>query len=163
MRLRTGHGLGRFRHILAGVVVLCCLSALAARGASFEDEWKAALARPIATNEITGPWQGAWTSKKNGDSDKLRCLITKISEREYQARFRAHYWKIFRFSYTVVLRAAPQEGEIPFQGDANLGWYAGGNYHYAGKAGATNFFSTYKSKADFGEFQLRRPAAGSSE
>ena len=151
--------MGRFCHILAGVVLLCCLSALVTRGASFEDEWKAALAKPIATNDITGPWEGAWTSKKSGDSDKLRCLITKISEREYQARLRAHYWKIFRISYTAVLRAEPQQGdEISFQGDANLGWYAGGNYHYAGAASATNFFSTYKSKADQGEFRLRRPS-----
>ena len=142
-----------------GWVLLWCLLPLAARGGSFEDDWKAALATPAPTNDMAGPWQGAWASKKNKGHDQLRCLITKVSERDYQARFRAHYWKVFRFGYTVVLRGQRQGNEAAFQGDANLGWYAGGKYQYAGRASATNFFSTYQSKADHGEFRMQRPAA----
>ena len=39
----------------------------------------------------------------------------------------------------------------------NLGWLAGGVYHYEGRADATNFFSTYTSKYDHGTFQMTRP------
>jgi hypothetical protein len=52
-----------------------------------------------------------------------------------------------------------------FSGDNNLGWLAGGNYHYEGSADVTGdrqtdlFTCTYKSSADHGRFNMTRPPA----
>jgi len=46
-----------------------------------------------------------------------------------------------------------------FQGDENLGWLAGGVYHYEGRVSPTNFHSTYRSKYDHGTFEMGRPQA----
>ena len=89
----------------------------------------------------------------------MRCLLTTNGSGLYQARFRAKYRKIFTFSYTVPLQVRETPAQWEFQGDANLGWYAGGLYHYEGHATPTNFFSTYRCPSDRGTFRLKRPAS----
>ena len=81
-----------------------------------------------------------------------------MEDRSYRARFRATYWRFFRFSYTVNLQVTRNpQGQFNFQGEADLGWWGGVVYHYDGHATATNFFSTYKSKYDHGTFRMARP------
>ena len=152
---RTGpqHGVCKWR-ALALVLVL---PLLALGCSSFHREWKVAASTPPPARGITGRWQGTWLSHSNAHTDKLRCLITKQTDELYEARFHAKYQKILSFGYTVILHAKRTEDAFQFDGDADLGWFAGGAYHYEGKATPTNFFSTYRCKGDHGVFQMTRP------
>jgi len=96
-------------------------------------------------------------SKTNGHHGRLRCLLTKTAEGQYQARFHANYKRVLSFGYAVPLAVQEAGGSYQFQGGADLGRLAGGFYHYEGQATVTNFFSAYQAKADGGTFQMRRP------
>ena len=126
---------------------------------SFHKEWKAAMNRPVPTNSIEGPWAGDWRSDKNGHHGSLRCVVTKTSETAYRAHFRAHFWKIFRYTYAATLNGTETNGVVALRGEANLGKLAGGVYKYEGKATPTDFQSNYESKYDHGHYQMARPAA----
>src|SRR5713226_3012766 len=139
------------------------LLGLAATGCStFNRDWKAAASTAAPANDITGRWEGTWQSEATEHHGKLRCLVTYLEGGDYQARYRAKYLRIMSFSYPVRLKVAAAEDGFKFNGEADLGWYAGGRYQYQGRASATNFFSTYKSKDDHGSFQMARPAAKKS-
>jgi hypothetical protein len=125
---------------------------------TFNHDWKKAGHQPVP-DDLSGRWQGVWVSDVTHHNDELRCVITKKYEGVYLARFRAKYHKglSLHFGYAVPLRVEP--GTMPFQfsGDADLGWLAGGKYHYEGHADTTNFFSSYSCKYDHGTFQMSRP------
>ena len=138
----------------------CLLVALVLSGcSSFNHQWNKAAAQPAPTTDILGRWQGTWKSDASGHNDPLRCLITRSDQGAYQARFHARYHKVFTFGYTVKLNVTKTDDNdaFHFRGDANLHWWAGGMYHYEGKATPTNFFSTYRCKYDHGTFQMTRP------
>lgn len=137
---------------------LAWLAALLTGCSSFHSDWKSAGRQPAAAHEITGRWQGHWTSDTSGHHDKLRCLVTHRADGGYDARYHAKYGKILSFSYTVKLEVEPQGDVFKFHGEANLGKWAGGPYHYEGKATPTNFFCTYQCKSDHGTFLMTRPA-----
>jgi hypothetical protein len=124
---------------------------------SFDSQWQAAAAAesPQATG-LQGRWQGIWASEATGHTDKLRCIIEPEPDGKYRARFHAKYKKVLSFGYTVLLTAEPDGGLWKFKGDANLGWYAGGLYHYEGQADETNLHSTYSCKYDHGTFRMQR-------
>jgi hypothetical protein len=130
---------------------------------SFERAWRDAEQQPHSTTSIVGRWQGTWRSDVNGHNDQLRCLLTPLTNGTYCARFHARYKRVipFTFSYTVPLMVtnASSSEVVQFRGSANLGWYAGGIYSYAGTASPINFFSTYDSKYDHGTFQMTRPSS----
>ena len=124
---------------------------------SFNREWKAAGATPPPGDDIAGRWEGSWQSDVKGHNGRLRCLLTKVSDQQYRAWYHAKYRKILSFSYAVPLHVWPADDAYRFEGQADLGWYAGGLYQYEGRATATNFYSTYRSKHDHGTFQMSRP------
>lgn len=128
---------------------------------TFNYEWRQAARRPIPTNDISGQWEGRWTSTANVHNDTLRCLITKVDERNYDAKFHAAYkkWITVYFGYTVRLEAQKGATGVSFRGAEDLGALAGGVYTYQGHADHTNFFSTFKSKYDHGTFHMTRPPA----
>ena len=126
---------------------------------TFNRDWKAAAQAAQPPDGLQGRWEGIWLSDHNGHTDRLRCLITRQDDGQYAARFYAWYKKVFTFSYTVPLVVEPAGDFYKFNGAANLGWLAGGLYQYEGKAGDTNFFSTYRCKYDYGTFQMARPAS----
>ena len=138
---------------LIGVALLL---ALLSSGCSFDRAWKVAATTPVPANDIQGRWQGTWVSEANAHTGKLRCLVTRLEDGKYQARYHAKYRKILGFGYTAALDTTQTNGSFKFTGEADLGW-AGGVYHYEGKANATNFYSTYQSKYDHGMFQMSRP------
>jgi hypothetical protein len=127
---------------------------------SFNRDWKAAAVTTAPGDDVEGRWLGAWLSEVNGHTGQLRCLLSRDTSGRYQARFHAKYRKIFSFGYTVPLTVEATNRVFKFQGDADLGWYAGGLYHYEGQVSPTNFFSTYRCAADHGTFQLTRPGPG---
>ena len=124
---------------------------------SFSRDWKSAAAPPAQGQTIHGRWDGSWLSKTNGHHGRLRCVLREKTQDQYQAHFHANFWKIFSYSYTVPLMVRAEGGAYRFEGEANLGWWAGGSYHYQGEASPTNFFSLYQSKGDGGTFQMKRP------
>ncbi len=150
-----GVSLRAIRHFL-GLLLL----GLAATGCStFNRDWKAAASTAAPANDITGRWEGTWQSEATGHHGELRSLVTHLAGGDYQARYRAKYLRILSFSYPVRLKVAAAGDGFKFNGEADLGWYAGGRYQYESRASATNFFSTYKSKDDHGSFQMTRPAS----
>jgi hypothetical protein len=126
---------------------------------SFNRDWKRTVSQPVAAGDIAGPWEGEWKSRKNGHHGRLCCLLIRRSEGMYFARFHAVYWKVFRYTSSVVLQAREEPQRVAFDGEADLGWWAGGNYRYEGYASETNFFATYRSKYDHGTFSMRRPGS----
>ena len=150
-----GISLRAIRHFL-GFLLL----GLALTGCStFNRDWKAAASTAAPANDLTGRWEGTWRSEATGHHGKLRSLVTHLEGGDYQARYRAKYLRIMSFCYPVRLKVAAVEDGFKFNGEADLGWYAGGRYQYEGRANATNFFSTYKSKDDHGSFQMTRPVS----
>jgi hypothetical protein len=131
--------------------LLCCGCA------SFNRDWKRAAQQPTTPDSVAGRWEGMWISDVNGHNGRLRCLLTQEDAGEYRARFRATYWKVFRFTYAVPLEFHAHDTGWEFNGEANLGWLAGGAYYYEGRATLTNLHATYKSKHDHGRFEMRRP------
>jgi hypothetical protein len=125
---------------------------------SFNRDWRRASVPAPSENSIEGPWEGTWSSDANHHHGSLRCLIVHDTNSLYQARFRATYASMFHFSYTVPLEVQPHFGGWEFNGEANLSKLAGGNYYYEGRATPTNFLSTYRSAADHGIFELKRPS-----
>jgi hypothetical protein len=146
--------LARFRWCAAATSLLALLLC----GCSvFNRDWKRASAQGIQPNSAEGPWEGRWISETNGHSGNLRCLMTRVSDSEYRARFRATYANVLHFSYTVPLEMHSHFDGWEFNGEANLGKLAGGIYYYEGRVSPTNLFSTYRSKYDHGTFELQRP------
>ncbi len=127
---------------------------------TFNRAWRAAGQQPISESPIEGRWEGRWVSEVNGHEGKLLCLVSRRTDSEYAARFRATYLKVLRFSYTVPLSVEHREGVWYFHGEENLGKMAGGLYHYSGRATQTNFHSSYRSKYDHGVFEMRPVPAG---
>jgi hypothetical protein len=124
---------------------------------SFNREWGKAGPSPAQPDSIEGRWEGRWLSDANGHNGKLRCLLSRKPDGDYDARFRATYLKILHFSYTVPLKVQQRDDVWHFQGREDLGWLAGGVYQYDGTATATNFYSTYRSRYDHGDFEMSRP------
>ncbi len=135
------------------LIFLLCLTGCS----SFNREYKAGMAQPIPTSDISGPWEGRWVSDKNGHTGKLRAVLRQSSAEEYDAYFHATFWKIFRSSYRVPLKYKEEDGRTTISGEQDLGWLSGGVYTYEGEATPTRFFSTYKMKYDHGTFEMKRP------
>ncbi len=141
-----------------GLLAVMVLLSLGFTGCStFNRDWKKTTAAPTPANDIAGPWKGRWLSDKNGHTGELRCLVTKTDAGNYQFRFKAVYWKIFRYSYTVPMPVTKTGEQYKFTGNEDLGWLAGGVYAYEGNIIGTNFSSTYQCKYDHGTFKLTRP------
>jgi len=148
------------RQFVAHSMTALCLSALiflACGCSSFHRAWREAEKRPVPENSIEGRWEGRWVSDANGHNGKLLCLMSRQTDGQYTAWFRATYLKILRFSYAVTLEVEARDGAWLFRGEEDLGKMAGGVYHYAGNATSTNFHSTYHSKYDHGVFEMYRP------
>ncbi len=141
------------RNVLVAAVVIIGLSGCT----SFHRDWRKAAATPGPAAGIEGRWQGSWVSGVNGHHGRLRCLVSRLDRGQYQARFHAKYQKIFSFGYTASLAVEEHNGLFRFRGEADLGRLAGGKYQYEGTATATNYSSTYRSKYDYGTFQMVRP------
>lgn len=144
--------------ILGRVLTALLLLSLLSGCTSFERDWRhARLQPPAQPGTLAGPWQGTWLSEVNGHTGELRCLVTEKQPAEYEFRFKATYWKIFRYSYLVTLPVAYDAAGYSFKGQENLGWLAGGVYHYDGRIAGTNLNATYSCKFDHGTFKLSRP------
>ena len=138
----------RLAYLLALLFVAGC--------SGFGREWKNAALRPEPARALAGRWEGHWMSQQNKHNGKLRCIVTVSTNDVHIARFHAKYWRILSFGYTVPLRVQSSNGVYRFEGEADLGSFAGGVYRYAGTVAGTNWNSTYQSRADHGYFRMSR-------
>ena len=146
------------RFSLICLVLVCLLPA--AGCSSFNREWRAATARPLPASAIAGPWTGQWRSSVNGHQGELRALFTPVNEETFHARFRARFWGIMSYSYSLELTAEPvSPGQWRIQGESDLGWLAGGVFRCRGMASASFMQATFDSKRDRGTFILSRPTS----
>ena len=151
----------------SGMRLVMVTSALMMVGgcSSFNERWAAATSRPIPTDDITGPWEGTWKSRKGHGGGKLRAVIERAPEApaadaaaEYVAHFRATFWGIFKSSYSIPLTHDRGATGNVFSGEKDLGWLAGGLYTYGAEITPTTFDASYQSQSgDSGVFQLARP------
>jgi hypothetical protein len=143
--------------LLAVGAVCLTLPLLFSACSTFQRDWRRALAQPVPADDLQGPWEGFWHSDSNGHNGRLRCLISRLDDRQYRFRYHAVYWGILRFSYNMDAEVQRQGEAFEFQGAADLGRLAGGVYEYEGRATPSEFFSTYRSKYDHGIFKMARP------
>lgn len=129
---------------------------------SFEREWEEAGNSLGIEDALQGRWQGTWKSDVNGHSGSLRCIITKEADGHYKASYHATYGWNLSFRYAVSMSMEMEGSGSKFQGSANLGWFAGGEYHYEGTSTSDQFTSTYQSKSDHGKFEMVRIVARKS-
>lgn len=126
--------------------------------ASFERDWRHAVTQPPPQKlSPTGAWQGRWVSNVNGHTGDIRCIVTDKGADRYEFRFKATYWKVFRYSYVVTMPVRCEtEHACEFQGEEDLGFLAGGTYRYDGTLTQTNLTANYHCKYDQGVFLLKR-------
>ena len=127
---------------------------------SFEQDWRDARLIPRFQDDLAGRWEGTWRSEVTGHNDQLRAVVATGSNGVYYAHFHARYKKSicrFSFGYSIPLQARRTNDTFQFEGEADLGWLAGGIYRCEGSAAGTNFLSSYHSKYDHGTFQMTRP------
>jgi hypothetical protein len=134
--------------------------------ASFERDWKAAGARDQTSSSepFSGRWDGRWTSAKHRTKTgyaggRLRCLLTKVDDRRYEARFKAN-WMIFASSYRTMLEVERRGRALHLSGEHELSPMFGGVYKYTGRVTPERFSATYDSSYDAGTFEMQRPQGG---
>ena len=128
---------------------------------SFDHDWDAAAGvKPAGPTDITGRWQGTWASDADGHTGGLRCLITQTNEHLYHARYAATYGGMLHFNYEMDLTADQKFDWVTFDGSADLGALAGGEYQYEGRANSEKFYARYRSDEDRGQFNMTRPGGG---
>ena len=118
---------------------------------SFDRAWRNP---PAQTAGIGGRWEGRWQSARTGHSGKLRAIITPQTAARYDARFRATYRSVLSAEYGVTLDVKQRGPRSEFRGAADLGVW--GRYETTGYATTTQFHATYRSKFDYGTFEMRR-------
>ncbi|MGI9244463.1 MAG: hypothetical protein ACR2RV_26925 [Verrucomicrobiales bacterium] len=128
----------------------------------FKEQWKkateVAAKRGGKYTDLTGPWEGTWKSDVNGHNGKLRALITKQDDGEYEFHYWAQWQRVlsgsFRENYKVIDK---KDGSYTFSGEKDLG-KMGGKFSHKGEATATELEASYRSEfGDHGLFKLERP------
>jgi len=118
---------------------------------SFDRAWRNP---PAQSAGIAGRWEGRWQSERTRHNGKLRAIITPQTAKRYDARFRATYRAVLSAEYGVTLDVKQRGPRSEFRGAADLGIW--GRYETAGYATTTQFRATYRSKFDYGTFEMRR-------
>jgi hypothetical protein len=137
--------------VIRAAALLLSIAVLTTGCSSFERAWGDP---PAESSGIAGRWQGSWKSARSGDSGKLRAIITRESAAHYKARFHATYHSVLSAVYGVTLDAKRRGSRSEFRGAANLGVW--GRYETTGHATRTQFHATYRSKFDYGTFEMQR-------
>jgi hypothetical protein len=130
------------------------LAAVFSNASEFNRRWSQNDSPASSESGLPCRWEGQWISQTNGHHGALRCLLTETSPAEFAATFYAVYAGKLRVCYTVQLRGTRNGETLRLEGDAELGWLAGGTYRYAGEATVRAFRCTYECKYDRGTFEM---------
>jgi len=118
---------------------------------SFDRTWRNP---PAQSAGIAGRWEGRWQSARTRHNGKLRAIITPQTAERYDARFRATYHSVLSAEYGITLNVKQRGPRSEFRGAAHLGVW--GRYETTGYATKTQFHATYRSKFDYGTFEMQR-------
>jgi hypothetical protein len=141
------------RHALLPLLAAFCLTGA---GCTFSREWKAASRQPLDAKDLTGAWEGTWQNSNNDHQDRLKAVVTRVSDTEYRARFKAWWHGIFSGTFRTTLKGSWQGDTFVFEGQEKVyGW----RFDQEGRITSTQFDSRYSSDGDDGSFTMRRPAA----
>jgi len=136
--------------------ILCILIlSLLCGCSSFERDWQSRLGVEPGPPP-TGLWEGTWLSRHNNHTGNLRCIVDSAEDGNHSWRYKATYAGFFTFEYTVLMQVRFDDDTAHFQGEADLGNFAGGVYKYSGQANESTLKSTYKAKSDHGVFEMNR-------
>jgi hypothetical protein len=127
------------------------LAVLTTSCSSFDRAWRSP---SVSSNGIAGRWEGSWQSARSGHSGKLRAIITPQTTARHNARFHATYRSVLSAEYGVTLHVKRRGPRSEFRGAAHLGVW--GRYETTGYATPTQFRANYRSKFDYGTFEMRR-------
>jgi hypothetical protein len=147
---------------LASFAVLLFLCLLLANcSGNFNQEWDRAIAAQHKgiPNDITGAWLGTWHSDANGHHGELRCVVSREDHdaNNYRFHYHATYGQMLNAAYVVTEQVKRKGDHFVLTGEHDLGYLAGGLYHYEGTSTTREMRSTYRSSADHGTFELKRP------
>jgi hypothetical protein len=137
--------------VLQAAVLFLFVAVLTTGCSSFDRAWRNP---PAQSAGIAGHWQGGWQSARTGHHGKLRAIITPQTNARYDARFRATYRAVLTTEYGVTLDVKRRGPRSEFRGAANLGVW--GRYETTGYATRSQFQATYRSKFDYGTFEMER-------
>ena len=88
---------------LCGAFVVCLLLAGCT---DFKKVWAQEMQKPAQKRvDLTGPWEGTWKSDFNGHNGKLRCIITKQPDGQYEFHYWAQWQKVLSGSFNVCLNS----------------------------------------------------------
>lgn len=126
-------------------------------GCCFERQWQAAKSYAYPEQELAGCWEGTWQSDYNGHHGGLRAIITKQGDGYYDAHFHATYAVVIPYEFQLPLLVTDDGRAYVLEGEADLGWLAGGLYTYNGTATATDFAASYCAENnDHGTFTMTK-------
>jgi hypothetical protein len=152
-------------------MVMIALFACAAGGCSFDRQWRqlghdawptnsaVATTAPASADPLAGRWDGTWVSEQDGHSGRLRAIVDRVDSDTYHIEYDGWFFGILRFTHgmNVTATRAADANTVHFEGQEDLGGFAGGVYRYNGTADGQQFQSTYQSSEDHGRFEMRRP------
>ena len=122
---------------------------------NFDSEWRQNREAGGGRSAFPQRWEGEWKSQKHaGAGGALRCLLTKVDERQYRARFRAS-WLVFTSDQNVLLQTRRTGAALHLQGAHQISGFGGGLYRYRGKVNQSRFDATYDASYDSGIFTMR--------
>ena len=139
------------RGVIRAAALFLLVGVLATGCSSFNHAWRNP---PADSPGIAGRWEGRWQSARTRHNGALRAIMTPQAARRYDARFRATYASVLSAEYGVTLYVKQRGSRSEFRGTADLGVW--GRYETTGYATATRFHATYRSKFDYGTFEMRR-------
>lgn len=123
-------------------------------GCSFSREWDRARRASVPADDITGAWIGTWQNSNNDHTDQLKAVITRVSDTEYRARFKAWWHGILSGTFDATLQGRWEGNEYVFSGTEKvMGW----EFTQQGRADASRFVSEYSSDDYRGSFTMHRP------
>lgn len=125
-------------------------------GCSYSREWRAASRQAAPTNDITGAWVGVWQNSNNDHTDRLIAVISRVSETEYHARFKAWWLGILSGTFEATLTGRWEDNAFVFSGTQQvMRW----TFSQEGRADPRHFQSEYSSDSYRGIFSMTRPPA----
>ena len=147
--------------------MLWCLLLLATVGcSSFDSTWDEHQGTEVQSDLLVGCWEGTWTSAVNQHTGSLRAVVKPLEENRYDIWYYSTYKLGFlplKFEYSMPVDATLDGDGLRFTGEADLGWLAGGVFHYDGECRDGRFTCDYRSESDHGVFEMTRPPALESE
>ncbi len=106
--------------------------------------------------DLSGCWNGSWSSCVNGHNGPMRASFTRLCNGNYEVTFAGRFCKLIPFRYKTTLNVTGySDGVVYLSGSQNLGPIFG-TFTYNAWANDRQFVSGYSASKDQGQFVLSR-------